>query len=128
MLAYRIFLVSGALGAALAVVAGAFGAHALRGIDPASLSVYRLAVDYQFWHALGLLAAGLAGMHFGPRRSIVAAGSLMIIGIVLFSGSLYGMSLLGMRLGMVTPLGGLAFILAWLFLAWGIGRAGPLRT
>jgi uncharacterized membrane protein YgdD (TMEM256/DUF423 family) len=123
MIACRIFLVAGALAAALSVVAGAFGAHALRGLDPAVLSVYRLAVEYQFWHALGLLAVGFAGMHFGPHRIFTVAGCLMIAGILLFSGSLYAMSLLGLRLGMLTPLGGLSFILSWLLLAWGVGRA-----
>ena len=119
----RIFLVCGALAAALAVIAGAFGAHALRGLDPALLSAYRLAVDYQFWHALGLLGVGSLGVQFGPSRPLLAAGWLMIVGMLLFSGSLYAMSLLGLRLGMITPLGGLAFILAWVLLAWGLGRA-----
>lgn len=128
MLTYRIFLIAGALGAALAVAAGAFGAHALKGMDPASLSAYRLAVDYQFWHTLGLLAVALAGMHAGPRWSIVAAGLLMLTGILLFCGSLYAMSLFGLRAGLITPLGGLAFILAWLFFAWGIGRAAVPRS
>jgi uncharacterized membrane protein YgdD (TMEM256/DUF423 family) len=128
MIACRIFLVAGALAAALSVVAGAFGAHALRGLDPAVLSVYRLAVEYQFWHALGLLAVGFAGMHFGPRKVIVAAGLLMIAGILLFSGSLYAMSLLGLRLGMLTPLGGLSFIIAWILFAWGVGRSAITRA
>lgn len=120
----KCLLVCAALTAALAVAAGAFGAHALRGhIDAALFSVYGTAVQYHFYHALGLLAVGVLADRLPQSRLIAWSGWLMLAGIVLFSGSLYGMSLFGARLGMLTPLGGVAFILAWVFLAVGVIRA-----
>lgn len=119
----KILLVCAAFAAALAVVAGAFGAHGLRArLDPASLSVYRTAVDYHFYHALGLLAVALVADRLAAPRLVCWSGWIMLIGIVLFSGSLYGMSLFGARLGMVTPFGGLAFMVAWIMLAVGVIR------
>ena len=124
----RILLVCGALAAALAVVAGAFGAHGLRGkLDPALLSAYSTAVEYHFYHALGLLAVGLLAERFPRVRTIAWAGWFMLLGMLFFSGSLYAMSLLGAGLGMITPIGGLAFIIAWLLLALGVFRAGSGR-
>ncbi|MFQ5487126.1 MAG: DUF423 domain-containing protein [Gammaproteobacteria bacterium] len=115
----RMFLVTGALLAALAVVCGAFGAHALRGVvAPERLTVYQTAVQYHFLHALGLLAVALMLEHLPRQRLLRWAGWTMIAGVVLFSGSLYLLSLSGIGwLGAVTPLGGLAFIAAWLLLA-----------
>lgn len=99
---------------ALAVAIGAFGAHTLRDrLDAYSMNVYERAVFYHFIHALGLLIVSTL-----PRRADLAAW-LLVAGIVLFSGSLYALALTGARaLGAVTPLGGLAFIAAWLVLAW----------
>ncbi len=124
----KILLVCAALAAALAVVAGAFGSHALRGrIDPPLFSVYGTAVQYHFYHALGLFAAGMLADRLPQVRLIVWSGWLMLAGIVLFSGSLYAMSLFGARLGMLTPVGGAAFILGWIFLAVGLLRADVRR-
>lgn len=124
----RILLVCAALAAALAVAAGAFGAHGLRGrIDPALLAMYGTAVQYHFYHALGVLAVGVLADRLPHSRLIVWAGWLMLAGIVLFSGSLYGMILFGAGLGMFTPLGGVAFMLGWIFLAAGIIHAGVRR-
>lgn len=124
----RSLLGLGALLAALAVIMGAFGAHALKSRLGADLAaVYRTAVDYHFYHALGLLAVGLAAERRPDVRVLRWAGVLLAGGIVLFSGSLYLLSLGGPRwLGAVTPFGGLAFIGGWLLLAWGAlrGRAG----
>ena len=94
---------------------GAFGAHALKArIDAEALSVWQTAVQYHFWHALGLLAVALAGG--GPWFK--AAGWLLIAGILLFSGSLYALALGAPRfLGMIAPVGGLALILGWLAFA-----------
>lgn len=125
----RIFLVCAALAAALAVVAGAFGAHGLQGrLAPGLLSAYSTAVEYHFYHALGLLAVGVLAERFPHVRPIAWAGWLMLIGMLLFSGSLYAMALSGARLGMLTPFGGLAFILAWVLLAYGVLRAGAGRA
>ncbi|MFN5746849.1 MAG: DUF423 domain-containing protein [Methylococcaceae bacterium] len=113
------FLGYAAVAACLAVVFGAFGAHALRGhLQEAELAVYRTAVDYHMWHALGLAIVGLAAERQPQVRLLRWSGGLMLAGIVLFSGSLYALSLSGIRwLGMITPLGGLAFIVAWALLA-----------
>jgi len=120
----RIQLGAGALLAALAVIMGAFGAHALKARLGAELgAVYRTAVDYHFYHALGLLAVGLAAQRLPGVRALRWSGALFGAGIVLFSGSLYLLSLGGPGwLGAVTPFGGLAFIGGWLLLAWGVLR------
>jgi uncharacterized membrane protein YgdD (TMEM256/DUF423 family) len=113
----------GSLGAALAVAAGAFGAHMLKAVlDPPMLAVFETAARYQMYHALGMIAVGLAGQGFGCPQ-VVRAGWCFAAGILLFCGSLYGVSLLGIRwLGAVTPIGGLAFILGWSLLGWSIWR------
>jgi len=109
----------------LAVLLGAFGAHALRGrLSPDLLGIYQTAVQYHFWHALGLLAIGLVATQLPASVSLRWAGWLMLAGIVLFSGSLYLLATTGVRwLGAVTPLGGTAFIAAWALLAIAIARA-----
>ena len=116
--AARLFVSIGAAMAALAVMLGAFGAHALKArLSAEMLEVYRTAVQYHFWHALGVLAVGLA-LQFSPDAAwLRASGWLLTAGIVLFCGSLYVLALTGSRwLGAVTPFGGLAFILGWLAL------------
>ena len=115
----RTFLALGALSAGLAVVAGAFGAHGLRGrLSPDMMAVFETAARYHMYHALGLLAvATVAGRLTG--RGAMLAGWLFVAGMVLFSGSVYLLALGGPRwLGAVTPLGGLCFIVGWLALAW----------
>ena len=117
----RTFALLGALLAFLAVGAGAFGAHALRGrLTPDLLDVFETAARYQMYHALALLAVAWVGDRW-PGAASQAAGWLFVAGIVLFCGSLYLLSLTGVRwLGAVTPLGGLAFLADWLALAWAI--------
>jgi uncharacterized membrane protein YgdD (TMEM256/DUF423 family) len=121
----KLFLSIGAIAAMLAVILGAFGAHALRAKVPADLlAVYNTAVQYHFWHALGLLAIGLIAMHVRDSALLVWAGWLMLAGIVLFSGSLYVLTVTGIRwLGAVTPFGGTAFIAAWAMLAYAVLRS-----
>ncbi len=121
----KTFLLAGSLAAALAVVLGAFGAHALKArLGADLLAVWRTAVEYHFYHALALLAVGLLLMHFPGSAAVRWAGVLFAAGVLVFSGSLYLLALSGLRwLGAVTPLGGLAFIAGWLLLAWGIWRA-----
>jgi uncharacterized membrane protein YgdD (TMEM256/DUF423 family) len=115
----RVFFGLGALSALLAVAAGAFGAHALRErLVPDMQSVFEVGARYHMYHALGLLAAAWAAARW-PGGPAVAAGWLFVAGTVIFSGSLYLLSLTGHRwLGAITPLGGLAFILGWAALAW----------
>jgi uncharacterized membrane protein YgdD (TMEM256/DUF423 family) len=119
------FLLLAAVLGGLAVVLGAFGAHGLRAIiDPAMLSVYQTAVQYHFWHALGLIGVAFAADRYPESRLIRAAGWAMLLGILLFSGSLYVLSLSGIgRLGMITPFGGLALIAGWVLLAAGLIRS-----
>ena len=109
---------------ALATIAGALGAHALKSHWPAQrLEVYDTAVRYQFYHALGLLGIGLAlrTLDVAPLR---AAALLVIAGIVLFSGSLYALTFGAPRLtGAVTPIGGLALVAGWLTFAYGVWRS-----
>lgn len=118
----RLFLVLGALSAAVSVVLGAAAAHALANLPELSQSWFRTALQVQQFHALGLLAVGLvAGRN--ASRWIVAAGWLMVLGTLLFSGNLYLRSLADFHaLHAVTPFGGGAFILGWLALA--VGAAG----
>jgi uncharacterized membrane protein YgdD (TMEM256/DUF423 family) len=113
------FVLLGAVFAFLAVAAGAFGAHSLKTILSAEmLAVFDTAVRYQMYHALALFVAGWAVDRYRPGL-VRAAGWLFVLGIVLFSGSLYVLSFSGMRwLGAVTPLGGLAFLGGWTLLAW----------
>jgi uncharacterized membrane protein YgdD (TMEM256/DUF423 family) len=120
----RLFLVLAALAGALAVMLGAFGAHALRAkLGPDLLAIWNTAVQYHLWHALALLAIGLAAVHLPESGPLRWAGWLMLLGIALFSGSLYALALSGVRaLGAVTPFGGVAFILGWLALAWAVVR------
>lgn len=115
----RLFLVAGCIAALLAVAAGAFGAHALKArLGPDMLAVFKTGVEYQFYHAFGLLLVGFAALHLPESAYLRAAGWVMLAGIVLFSGSLYLLALSGVTwLGAVTPLGGLCFIAAWALFA-----------
>ena len=111
----KTFLALGGVAALLAVALGAFGAHALKNRIPAEmLAVWHTGVEYHLFHALGLLAVGLAAVHLPDSTLLKWSGWLMLAGIVLFSGSLYALALSGERwLGAVTPVGGLAFLAAW---------------
>ena len=122
-----IWSATGAVGLALAVMFGAFGAHALRGqLDAYSAGVYEKAVFYHFIHALGILVVSAL-----PKAGAISQGAsawicgLLLAGIVLFSGSLYLLAVTGNRgLGAITPFGGLSFIAAWLTLAYVLLRRG----
>lgn len=116
----------GTLLAALAVAAGAFGAHGLRTrLEPDLLETFETAARYQFYHALGTILTGIAAEQLAapwPRL----AGWLFVAGIVLFSGSLYLLSLTGVRwLGAVTPFGGAAFLAGWICFAVAALRVRP---
>jgi uncharacterized membrane protein YgdD (TMEM256/DUF423 family) len=116
--AAKLFVSLGALAAALGVALGAFGAHALKArLSVDMLAVWQTAVQYHLWHALGLVAVGLLAQHLPASVPVRVAGWLMLVGIVLFSGSLYALALSGTRwLGAITPFGGACFILGWLVL------------
>ncbi len=113
----RVALLIGITGAS-AVLLGAFGAHALRGVlDARGAELWHTAVNYHAWHALALaVAAGL-----GRDRSGRVAMAAFVVGIVLFSGSLYALALGAPRwVGIITPFGGLAFVAGWLALGWAL--------
>jgi uncharacterized membrane protein YgdD (TMEM256/DUF423 family) len=117
----KIFLTLGAANAFLCVALGAFGAHGLKQTLSADmLAVYQTGVQYHFYHALGLIAVGLVLFQFPASRWVMLSGWLMLAGLVLFSASLYALSLTGIRgLGAITPLGGVSFLTAWALLAYG---------
>jgi uncharacterized membrane protein YgdD (TMEM256/DUF423 family) len=115
----RLFFALGSLSGFLGVALGAFAAHALKGrVAPDLLVVFETGVRYQMYHALALLAVAWACTRW-PGKAVNASGWLFVAGTVIFSGSLYSLSLSGARwLGAVTPLGGLALLAGWLCLAW----------
>ena len=118
--------VAGAALLALAVMIGAFGAHALKErLDAYSTGIYERAVFYHFVHAAGLVAIGIATLaHVARTGAANDAGWLLLVGIVVFCGSLYALALTGVRkLGAITPLGGLAFIAGWI--AFAVSLSGP---
>ena len=117
----RNILLAGAVFMALAVSLGAFGAHALKKIlSPEMLTIYHTGVEYQFYHALGLLIVGVIGFQI-KSKLIGWAGILLTAGIILFSGSLYVLALSGIKgLGAITPIGGISFVAGWIILAIGI--------
>ena len=119
----RLFFTLGSLSAGLAVALGAFGAHALKArLAPEMLAVYDVGVRYQLVHALALLAVAWASQRW-PGPAVTTSGWLFVAGTLLFSGSLYALSLSGARgFGAITPLGGAAWIAGWVCLAWGAWR------
>ncbi|MDZ7779709.1 MAG: DUF423 domain-containing protein [Gemmatimonadota bacterium] len=121
----RIFLGLGATLAGLAVALGAFGAHALRAsLGADDLATFETGVRYHMYHALALLAVAWAAARWPAATSLTVAGWSFVVGVLVFSGSLYLLVLTGQRwLGAVTPLGGLAFLLGWILFAWAAFRA-----
>jgi uncharacterized membrane protein YgdD (TMEM256/DUF423 family) len=119
----KILLVVGALSGFVSVAAGAFGAHALKArLAPELLTTFETGVRYQMYHALALVLIGSLAIA-RPSNLLNGSGYAMIAGTVLFSGSLYGLALLGARwLGPVTPLGGLCFLAGWALLAFAAWR------
>jgi uncharacterized membrane protein YgdD (TMEM256/DUF423 family) len=111
----RIFLAAGGIAMLAAVALGAFGAHALKArLSAEMLAVWRTGVEYHVYHALGLLAVGWLAAQLPDSTLVKWSGWLMLAGIVLFSGSLYALALSGERwLGAITPVGGTAFLAAW---------------
>jgi uncharacterized membrane protein YgdD (TMEM256/DUF423 family) len=120
----RIFVAIGALSAFMGVGAGAFGAHALKGrLTPDVLAVFEVGVRYQMYHAFGLFVAAWVCTRW-PGTFTNLAGWFFFAGTVIFSGSLYALSLTGLRwMGAITPFGGISFLAGWLMLAWGVLRS-----
>ncbi|MEP7182333.1 MAG: DUF423 domain-containing protein [Betaproteobacteria bacterium] len=120
----RLTLTLAAVSLFVAVAAGAFGAHALKARFTADeMAVWQTAVQYHFWHALGLLAVGVLLAQRPESGALAAAAWLLVAGLLLFSGSLYALALTGVKgFGAVTPVGGVAFLGAWVAVAWAAWR------
>ena len=120
----KTFLILGAINTFFCIALGAFGAHGLKKMLSADmLAVYQTGIQYHFYHAFGILIIGLLLLHFPRSRLIPISGWLMLVGIVLFSLSLYVLSLTGIRgLGMITPFGGVSFLSAWALLIYAIWK------
>ena len=121
----KLFLSLGSISGALAVMIGAFGAHGLKDkLSEEMLAIYKTGVEYHFYHTFALLVIGLVAMHV-KSPLLTASGWSMAAGIVIFSGSLYALSISGVRvLGAITPIGGLCFIAGWVLLVAAIIKAG----
>lgn len=122
----KYFIILGSVNAFLAVALGAFGAHGLKSkVAAEMLDVWQTGVQYQMFHALGLILVGVMLNLYPHAAQLPLAGWLLLTGIVLFSGSLYLLVLTGVRpIGMVTPIGGVSFLLGWLLLAVSVWRSG----
>lgn len=116
----RLCVLAAAIALAFGVGLGAFGAHVIKGrIGAESFAAYQTAVQYHFWHALGLLGVGLLMAQWPAETLLAWSAWLLIAGLILFSGSLYALALTGAAwLGALTPIGGASFIAAWLIVAW----------
>ena len=119
----RTFAVTGALVALVGVALGAFGAHALASrLEPRDLTIFETGVRYQMYHSFALLALAWAVTRW-PGGALTLAGAAFVVGILIFSGSLYLLVLTDTRwLGAVTPVGGLALLVGWAAMAWGVFR------
>ena len=117
----KLFIITGSVLAALAILFGAFGSHALKEkLTLEQLEIYDIATRYLMFHALGIFAIGILGYQV-PSEVLAWPLLIMVFGILIFSGSLYLISLAGYKkLGMVTPIGGLALIISWLMVAYNI--------
>lgn len=122
----RSFITAGALFMVFAVGFGAFGAHMVQEmLTPDRFEVYQTGVEYHFYHALGLLLLGLISLKFPESKWLIWSGYFLIAGILIFSGSLYILTLTNTGwFGAMTPIGGVAFILGWIFLVIGVMRSG----
>lgn len=116
----RLFFGLGALFGGLGVALGAFGAHALRAaLSTQDLATFEIGVRYHMYHALALMAVAWASTRWPGQPGLTVSGWAFVLGILVFSGSLYVLVLTGQRwLGAVTPIGGVAFIVGWALLAW----------
>lgn len=121
----QLALIVGALYGFLGVALGAFGAHGLKArLSPELLTVWKTAVEYQFYHALALLLVALLASQ-RPSSLLGGAGLCFALGVLIFSGSLYAYALSGLRwLGAITPLGGLLFLAGWALLLWAALKGG----
>ena len=123
MMKPNVIISIGSFNAALAIILGAFAAHGLKQqLDACSLDVFNTAVDFHFWQAIGIILVGILTKVYSEKNFIPALWA-MLLGILLFCGSLYLLSITGIKwLGAITPVGGVLFIFAWSWLAWKLLR------
>lgn len=121
----KLFLGLASLSGFLGVALGAFGAHALKArLSPEMLTIFETGVRYQMYHCFALLAVGILASQLSSLRQLTTAGWLFVAGTLIFSGSLYILSLSGVKTwGAVTPLGGLCLLAGWLTLGWAVWQA-----
>jgi uncharacterized membrane protein YgdD (TMEM256/DUF423 family) len=121
----NLFVFLGSVSGGLAVVLGAFGAHALRDrLGPQMLAVFETGVRYQLFHALAMLAVALLSERGRSASLLASSGALFLVGTFLFSGSLYVLTMTGVRwVGAITPIGGICFLGGWVLLALAAIRA-----
>jgi uncharacterized membrane protein YgdD (TMEM256/DUF423 family) len=119
---HKTIAVIGAFNALLSIALGAFLAHALRSqLAERMQSVFRTAVEYHTWHALGLILLALAYAHLSSKYLVILSAQFMIAGLILFCGSLYILAVTEIRwLGAITPFGGVSFMIAWAVFIWAI--------
>jgi uncharacterized membrane protein YgdD (TMEM256/DUF423 family) len=125
----RLAILLGSGNAALAIILGAFAAHAIKdSLSERMLAIFNTAVDYHLYHALGLIVIGLLISLRPSSKELRLAIYLMLAGIILFCGSLYALSLTGItKLGMITPFGGVAFIIGWVLVFIAFVKYRPAR-
>jgi uncharacterized membrane protein YgdD (TMEM256/DUF423 family) len=115
------FIILGSVLTGIAIIIGAFGSHAIKTkVLPEDLAIFETGIKYHFYHSLGLIIIGILGFHY-PHEVVQSSGKLFILGILIFSGSLYLLVLTNLRwLGAITPIGGFCFIMGWFILAYNI--------
>ena len=123
----RTFFLSGTIAAFLSVALGAFAAHGLKELlSPQYLLTFKTAVEYQFFHSLALILVALAMILKPDMRHLAKAGWSILLGIILFSGSLYILAVTNIKMfGMITPIGGIAFLIGWGYFtmaAWNLNK------
>lgn len=124
----RVFILIGSLAASISVLAGAFGAHGLAEVLGDRAQVYETAARYHMYHALAIVFVGLLHRWYAGR-ALRAAGWLFLAGVLVFSGSLYALSITGYTgWGAITPIGGVFFVVAWVLLGVGVWRAPRSRV
>jgi uncharacterized membrane protein YgdD (TMEM256/DUF423 family) len=117
----KVFLILGAINGFLAVALGAFGAHGLEGkLSARQIEIWEKAVTYQMFHTVALFVTGIIGMKF-QSGGLTAAGWMFLLGIIIFSGSLYIYSTTSIKtFAMITPIGGVAFLIGWILLGYAV--------
>jgi uncharacterized membrane protein YgdD (TMEM256/DUF423 family) len=124
-MSHKLIIIIGSISGAISVILGAFGAHALKDVLNASgrLETYETAVKYQMYHSLALILLGILMLHF-QHRFLNYASYSFLVGIIIFSGTLYTLCATGItKLGAITPIGGVFLIVAWALLTIGVAKS-----